>query len=852
MIFYEGFTPSNHQIQAPKLNSDSIHRERISNDLDKCLNGKMTLVCTAAGFGKTTTIAQWLHNRGLRSAWIFLNEQANDPVEFWRYLTYSIHHTIPELSVQSLELHLHSAEATMASLINTLRYLSSPLILVFDNYHEINHHWIHAATEYLIKHTPDKLHFILSSRMNPPFELHRLQLDRQIHELDTDVLRLNRGELLDYLSYMNLHLSENAITYLEKRTEGWITGINFIVLTMKDKQTAESTAISFINGKHEVISDYLIKDVLNRLPDSLRAFVLRLSLLDHFSPPLCEAVTGYPDAKLMLEKLQKANIFINVCDNAQQWFRFHPLFAEAMQFYLRHYEDVSEYHLHEKAADWFGEHKYYDQAIKHALSGRQYQKAATWLSHYAPYLLRKRELTYLNDWLNDFPAELRKRDADLMIIHAWVLALNGYLDEADGKLLEVNALVEQLNKTQQKKLYAEFFALRGYMAIIRHEPHKSLYSLKKAVTIQPTVSKYFQAGVDFNGVEAYPIRGPLSGGGRLHTTHALYTSLRPLLRQRGLAVVGYGSIILAGIHYERCEWEQARYFINRGKELGWKNQMVGIFVPIHFLQIKYNIARGETDSTWKMFTTLEARLNELHPPKHWFRMIETFKTRLYIKEGKKDMVEKWLRETLDAEQSPKYDENQPLLGFEDITKARALMMKQQYDTANKILNQLTHHFEMKERLGDMIEVFILKSLVFHHQNQLQKAMLTMEQAIEKAEPEHYIRIFLDEGKQAAEILYSLQRHKPRNYVKTLLSLFKEEGIDFLNQTQDSSKQHILTNREIELLQLVGTGMKNKEIATALYISLGSVKVYLTQIYDKLGVNNRTKAVAKARELHILD
>ncbi|MFB4168334.1 LuxR C-terminal-related transcriptional regulator [Virgibacillus sp. JSM 102003] len=831
----------------PYQNHHILPRERISEYMDRSVKGKATLITAPAGYGKTTAIVQWLNSRKLLSVWTSFDKPVDNPTEFLQIVMASIQANFPEIkdgSFQTVNLDLNSIEAVLEPLISTLSLLKSPVVLVFDDYHNIEHPWIHAAVEYLITNVPVHIHLVLSSREKTPFSLHYLRLDRQVCELDMNGIRLNYEEFQDYCSLLDLQLSLDEVNLLEKRTEGWITGVNLAYLSKNCP-----LSVKHLDGTYKFISEYFVKQVLDKLPDSLQIFVLRASVLDDFTTPLCAAVTGFDNAENLIQELWNRNIFIDVLDN-EKWFRFHPLFQEAMQYFLQRNHGESIKSLYKKATEWTGQHGFHQKATEYALRGEHFNLAIKWLLRCAPNLLRKRELLFLNKWINRFPLEFREENCDLLLIHAWIHALSEDLDGADKKLAEALVLMEQ---TDSKTIdqYAEILAIQGYMAIIRHEPQKAFHSLTKAANKMLTVSRYLQAGVDFNGVEAFVIRGPLGASGKLKSTHELYTNLRNLLRQRGLAVVAYGSIILAEIHYEWCEWDQVRYFINRGKEISVKNQMIGVLVPVYFLQAKYNISKGETGAAWNVILNLENQLKQMDPPQHWFAVTEAFKTRLYIKERKIDEVDDWLNNVSAVYRSDPFPES-PLNAFQNITKVRALIMKGKYESAKTLLNNQKNYVEMKVRIGDLIEVFILESIIHYLQNNLQKSVISMEQAINLAEPELYLRIFLDEGKVTATILNEIHQSNPTTYTKKLLTLYEQEEIYHTPESQELPEQSLLTKREMELLQLVKSGMKNKEIAGKLYISLGSVKVYLTQIYNKLDVNNRTKAVEKARELNILE
>ena len=341
------------QLLSTKLNipyspSELVPRPRLIERLNEGLHRKLTLISAPAGFGKTTLISQWLGNlgfdgrdksgNGYRTAWLSLDESDSDLARFLTYLIAALNRgTGNEAALGEGVLgllqspQLPQAEAILTPLINELAAIPDGIILVLDDYHSIDSPPVNDALTFLLKHLPEQMHLVLTTRDDPQLPLARLRARGQLTELRATDLRFISAEAAEFLNQvMGLDLSPEDIAALENRTEGWIAGLQLAAISMQGHKDS-SSIIQFFTGSHRFIMDYLIEEVLEQQSEGVQTFLLQTAILNRLSGSLCDFLTGQGNAQSTLEKLERANLFIVALDQERRWYRYHRLFADLLR-----------------------------------------------------------------------------------------------------------------------------------------------------------------------------------------------------------------------------------------------------------------------------------------------------------------------------------------------------------------------------------------------------------------------------------------------------------------------------------------------------------------------------------------
>jgi LuxR family maltose regulon positive regulatory protein len=356
------------KFHAPSLRPNLVSRPWLTTQLDEGLHfgHRLTLVSAPPGFGKTTLISEWIGNTDVPVAWLSVDEGDNEPASFLSYMVAALQQ-IDERIGQSVQPLLQSPQPVpvhtlIAALINDLAASATSLLLVLDDYHLITAMSVHDMLTFLLENQPPGLHIIIGTREDPPLPLARMRARGQITELRERSLRFTPDETAAFLNEaMNLDLSPEAITALAGRTEGWITGLQLAGLALRQQSAVEEFVAAFA-GDDRYIVEYLMAEVLDRAPESLRDFLRQTSILDRLSAPLCDVLTNRDDSQTTLEYLETANLFLIPLDNRRDWYRYHGLFAEVLRLTLT---DPELIHLHKKAANWHEANGFDDLAGQH-------------------------------------------------------------------------------------------------------------------------------------------------------------------------------------------------------------------------------------------------------------------------------------------------------------------------------------------------------------------------------------------------------------------------------------------------------------------------------------------------------
>ncbi|HEX8135568.1 MAG TPA: AAA family ATPase, partial [Actinomycetes bacterium] len=403
-------------------------RPRLLERLTEGMAHELTLVCTPAGFGKTTLLAEWARDERRPMASLSLDEGDNDPARFWRHVAAALDAArsgIADRIAPLLQgLQPASVEAVVAALVNELAELAEEavLVLVLDDYHLIQSPPVHASVGFLLEHLPPGLRLVVASRADPPLPLARLRARGQLAELRQRELRFATEEAAALLrAAVGPDLPEAAVAALAARTEGWVAGLQLAGLSLQGQPDPAGFVASF-SGSHRWVLDYLAEEVLDRQPEPLRTFLLEASVLERLCGPLCQAVTGRADSQALLERAERANLFLVPLDEVRGWWRVHQLFADLLRARLAQHHPERVPQLHRAAATWCQRHGLVDAAIRHALAGGDAVWAARLLERHFDALLHRAEGVTVDRWVAALPVGLVGSRPRLLLAQAvWAL-----------------------------------------------------------------------------------------------------------------------------------------------------------------------------------------------------------------------------------------------------------------------------------------------------------------------------------------------------------------------------------------------------------------------------------------------
>ncbi len=905
------------KLYIPPARAELVRRPALIERLNVGLDRKLTLISAPAGFGKTTLVSEWVEglqetgkrkSHPIKFAWLSLDVEDNDPVRFLSYFIAAMNRNTeigPEIGQSASSLlqspQPPSTNTILTSLINEVVSAPVRIVFVIDDYHLIESEPIHQALVFLLDNLPPQFHLVIVTREDPQLSLSKLRASDQLTEIRAADLRFTSSEATEFLNrVMGLNLSAEDVEGLETRTEGWIAGLQLAAISIKGYSDA-SGHIKAFTGSHRLVLDYLIEEVLESQPASTKRFLLHTSILKRLTGSLCDAITGENDGQATLEALEHANLFINPLDEQRQWYRYHHLFADLLQRQLHLLQDNLACELHLRASRWYEQNELQMEAIEHALSGKDFERAADLIEQQAEAIWERGEHAKLLRWTNKIPKEILFTKPNLAIFLAWVQLETGEVHEAEMSLQAINQMIHsyqvegsigsqgESSHPKTSHLKSRILVMRAMIGfrqadvpgIIKHA-REALESLPetdlswRAIAAMALGDSQYIAG-DMNAANralSEAIRISREAGNiyimiyasiklaiilqyqcKLHQALAICRELMAYIEAHGLSESSMNGLLHAEwgeILWDLNDIDRALELVSRGIQLSEREIDLTNLSWTHLVLVKILYARREFSEGLRTISNLEKMVGEAQLPPWIVSRIAAWKAKIWLAQGNIDAVQIWVHER----QLQTNDDIQTTREVEYLVLARFLLSQGNLDEAVSLLERLLESAEAGGRVTRMIEMQLVLSLVLHEQGESEKAISVLKKSLALAQPEEHIRLFVNEGPVIAQLLNEALNYGIANaYIPRLLVAFSKtapgEAISAHTQVDQSGMIEPLSEREIEVLQLIAKGLTNQEIASRLYLSLNTIKVHTRNIYGKLGANNRTQAVAKARALGLL-
>ncbi len=808
-----------------------------------------------------------------------------------------------------------SIESILTTLLNEIATIPDNFILVLDDYHLIDSKPVDNALAFLLEHLPPQMHLVIATREDPHLPLARLRARSQLAELRAADLRFTASEAAGFLNQvMGLNLSAEEIAALESRTEGWIAGLQLAALSMQGHQDVPGFIRAFA-GDDRYIVDYLVEEVLQRQPEPVRSFLLQTAILDRLNGSLCDAVTGQEEGNARLEALQRGNFFVVPLDDKRHWYRYHRLFADVLRMHLMAEQPDQVPVLHRRASEWYEHNGSAADAIRHALAAEDFERAADLVELVVPALRRNRQEATVTElgWLKALPDELVHFRPVLSVHYAWALLGGGELEAVEARLrdaerwLDTTADMRERSESPAAGMVVvdeeEFRRLPGMIALIRAgqalargDMPDTVKNARRVLDFAPEDDHLMRGGaasqlglaawtsgdleaarrMTADGMAILRLAGYMSaamGGaivladiqiaqGRLHEAMTTYEQAlqwatepgAPVLRGAADMVVGMSDLLR-----EHNDLNAAKQHLLRSRALGELAELPQNPYRWCVAMARIRVAQGDLDGALDLLDQAERLYDGNFSPN--VRPVAAWKTRVWVAQGRFGEALGWAREQgLSAEDDLSY-----LREFEHITLARVLLARYQGDRTDRsihgvvgLLERLLRAAQEGGRMGNVLEILLLQAFARQTQGDLPAALVPLERALTLAEPEGYIRIFVDEGAPMAQLLSEAAAHGMMpDYIGKLLAVFeaderKSEGKPDLPPVSPAQPLiEPLSQRELEILHLIAQGLSNREIGERLFLALDTVKGHNRRIYDKLQVHSRTEAIARARELGLL-
>ncbi|MBP6803057.1 MAG: helix-turn-helix transcriptional regulator [Chloroflexi bacterium] len=889
------------KLYVPRLRPSLVPRPHLIEKLNKGLHHKLTLISAPAGFGKTTLVTDWIAGEERPFAWLSLDERDSDLTRFLTYFIAALQTISPEIGKRvfgMLESPQPAAtEAILTALLNEISAIPQEFALVLDDYHVVDAPAVDLALTFLLEHLPPQMHLVITTREDPPLPLPRLRVRGLLTELRAVDLRFTLAETAVFLHQVTgLKFSTEEMAVLEKRTEGWIAGLQLAALSMQRQGDVHGFIAAFA-GDDRYIVDYLVDEVLLHQPEHIRRFLLQTCILNRLNGSLCDAVTGQDESSVVLESLERENLFVIPLDNTRHWYRYHHLFADVLQAHLLKQQPTDILVLHQRASVWCEQNELTADAVHHAIAADDFERAARIIELAWAEMDRSRQASTWLRWAKKLPDELVRTRPVLSVGYAWAFLDTGELESAESWLREAEQCLTTTGCVVADE--EEFHYLPGSIAAARSY-------LALALSDMPGTVKYAQQALDFFPEDAFLRRGTPAAllglafwaeGNLAEAQYAFAEAMTSYQKAGNILFVITGAYVLAEIAVAQghlreaikiCEQslqlaqehdelvlrgaadlytglselaleqnrlDAAKDYLSSSKELGEEAALPRWQYRWYLAQAKIQAAEGNLDGALDSLD--EAEKHYVRGPVPDVRAAASMKARIWVAQGRLHEAHNWATEQAVSI----VDDLSYLREFDHLTLARIHIAQYQRDGAEPIiqetlalLERLLQMAEAGERTGSVLEILVLQTLAHEAQGDSSAALKPLERALVLAEPEGYIRLFVGEGAPMVKLLKQLkaESEKQKRYVSHLFAAF--DGLEKESQPSALNLQPLvepLSERELEVLQLVAEGLSNREIAERLYLALPTVKGHNRNIYSKLQVNRRTEAVAKARELGLV-
>ena len=807
-------------------------------------------------------------------------------------------------------------DALLAILINELSCIASPFVLVLDDYHLIREESIHQALDYFIDHLPPSILIVIATRENPPLALSRWRARAELTEIRVADLRFTAEEISEFLNTIaDLDLNADDVAALEKRTEGWAVGLHLSALSMQAlDERGKQEFIDAFAGDDRYVMDYLIEEVLQYQSAHIQDFLYQTSILERLCGSLCDAITNREDSQNILDELEQNNLFIIPLDNRRFWFRYHHLFADLLYHRLclsREKAFINSIHI--RASQWFEQKGFIDESIKYALTAQDFDCAAGIIKRHVLSTFYRSETWLVYKWLKSLPEDTLRSHALLSAVFASCIMLDNLntLDTPTSvaqveKWLHLAEAALEADTASQNASHPAIPAARHYIDKVRayllqirgEDAQKVIDFTLQAIERLPEDETLFRSALAYNLGNGYLRIGDIeaahesfkeawhtgiasndlfnasagvnaladiahSQGQLKQTVEICRSGLQTIKDKAGNRLIPYAGtieVVLGTTLLEMGHLDEAAQAIQSGLD-----KLELTFAPGHQSRGLIELAaiqqiQGQTEETLESLNEAE-RLRSHEKVHVCAQRIKIWLRQAQVEPHNLDTAIQWANNQIGLLESDTKHVNPEVLAL-----TRVFLAQHQRKVAKTIVSIsrlqtiLIEQGLMAQKQCDQprqIEILILQALTYQAQGNNPRAVEILDQALAIAAPQEYTHIFIGEGKPMLQLLgraKSSSNHP--KYIDRLCSIYNQwrqaTDIQHFGSAADDQLIEPLRPRELEVLQLIATGISNPEIAERLYISVNTVKTHITHIFRKLDVSRRTQAVARARELGILE
>ncbi len=892
----------------PVRESMLVTRDRLNARISKSPDSNLVVIKAPAGYGKTTCASQWIAELDPATdlpGWFSLDAADNDPARLFTYLVAALQLKKDDFGATVLTQLNAGVRPSAASLkgafLNEITAVERRVNIVLDDFHVLTNSRLIDVIGDIICKAPANLRLLIASRETPKLPLGRLRALGRVVEISSNELRFRRAEIGSFMSLAgHKGLSSGQLQTLGQSTEGWAAGLQLASISLSNRIGVEELIASF-SGKFSDVADFLAEDVLQRQEPEIREFLLHTSILERLSPSLCDAITGTNNGRRMLDLIESKSLFLFSLDNEREWYRYHHLFSEFLRKLLGIEQQDRIKQLHIRASDWFASHDFIEEAIQHALAGQDMDRAAQLLEQVCDDLFYSGRLSTLAEWFKQIPETHLRKCPRILLDQAWSEILEWNFSVAHEMLESVHTILNEKaavgDSERERTLLHSMLKHREMMYVLFRDDMPSVQQLCEEMLEDFPVSDPYLKGnlytcliyaqremFDFTDVDKFDalslklyeeansrfvliwhnsILGPteLERGDldRAEETLAQGRSIACDISGELSPLAAMPGILLAEVYYERNQLDKTDSLLNQylplADQIGFVDQLISGYV-CRARRLSASGADGEAEKILReaemlavkqKFSRLHEKINE-----------EIVRQALLARDLKK--AKRMFHDLFGEANSSSF---YPLGCVTSVDATRALTwcrlarLEGLMNQASSVCRKWIRFAKNRNAARTAIRFQVLLAYILQQSGEMRASLRTLREALATAMSAGFIRTIIDEMEENVTLLSKfIEARQPNDdpvlgYANQLAEIITSESGNYVpvaRRNAETPNSEPLSTRETEILQLVANGLLNREIANTLSLTEGSVKWHLQQIYDKLGIRRRAKAVQRAREL----
>lgn len=842
----------NSKTRLPRASVEVINRERLIGLLRPNVAKKLTIVRAPAGYGKTTLLSQYIDQLDEPVAWFSIDTFDNDPVRFWQYVIQAVFNTIQSDNIGKILKQYdlknrHSLPDLINVFLNELSEVQKDIHLVLDDYHFIENDLIHEMLSRFIDNLPNNVRIYLTCRTEVPLPVAKWRIKSWLTEIDRTQLCFTLEEIECYFQKKELfyETGEYLQTVLEK-TEGWITGIQLAGLSL-GKAWHEKTTNVFTRAQ-PWISEFLLQEILAILPISTQDFLIRTSILSELDPEICNELTNRSDSHSILMEMERNGIFTNRLLSSHPVFRYHQLFADALQIELRErYSKVEIDTIYIEAAMILYKKGNPVSAIKLAIQVQNFQLAEKWITTYITEIFATGQTEMFKQWVQTLLEHQYIVSHELLVMYLIVLGINHEMKEANELIEELerrNFTDGWMDKEENQIIVSLYEKMKAFIVFSSGDNQKIIGIVKKLLKKGYDRSSWDIIPISYNQYEDKILRTSIGARGKLWSMDKAVSFTR-LFRETDFkeqSITGFSYGLLAEIFYERNRLDEALIELEDALKYGYKFNDFGLLIPMYLLKCKIYLIKKQFIAAHALLDSVIERTKD----SYWVQLLHGMKVQCYLREGDYTLAQQEHDKLMYASWQG-VDIGQAYLS---LVHARLLLANKKEKEALRYILQVKERAIQEEQISTIIEALVLEAVCQQALADEHTAFVALHQALEQGVMYEYTRTFLDEEEVTPllnKYLNIRQNNVHLSWNSVPLTYVKQMLKSSMDSNMTNQIEHLLTRREQDVLKMLISGASNSEIAEQLFLTEGTIRTYLTRIYSKLNVQSRTQAVLLVKE-----